>query len=137
MQKNILLLFCALLILLLQGCALMMGKPSHSLSIVTEPADASIIVKDEKGLEVFKGQSPVIINLEKSAGPYKGGKVYMVTLSKPGYKTKIVPLLPVVSGYYGFGNMMTDGIGYFIDPYYGNMYDLSPPVINTKLQKEN
>ena len=135
MKKNILLLSCVLVALFAQGCAHIMGKPNQSLPIITSPSEASVQIKDENGQEVFNGNSPAVVSLVKSAGPYQGGKVYIVTISKPGYRTKIIPILPITNNYFNFGNILTEFVGYFIDPLYGGMFDMSPELIDVKLSK--
>lgn len=120
----------------LHGCATVAGKPTHSIPIITTPSGASVIIRDENGTEVFNGQTPVIVNLNKSDGSYFGGKSYLVTISKPGFKTLIYPVLPTLNDYYLYGNLINSYIGWFlVDPFSGKMYDLSPETINIPLQE--
>ena len=118
----------------LHGCASIAGKPTHSMSIISKPSEASVTIRDENGTEVFNGQTPVIVKLNKSDGSYFGGKNYLVTISKPGFKALMYPVLPTPNNYYLYGNLITTYIGWFlVDPFSGNMYDLSPEVIDISL----
>ena len=47
-----------------------MGQPTQLVPIMSTPSDASILVTDEKGVDVFKGQTPTTVTLAKSDGSY-------------------------------------------------------------------
>lgn len=114
--------------LALTGCATIVGSPNQLVPISSTPSDAQIAVVDESGVEVFKGQTPTTVTLQKSTGRYWGKKNYKVTISKEGYAPQVIPLTASANGWYMFGNLVFGGlIGYFVvDPFNGNMYTLSP-----------
>jgi tetratricopeptide (TPR) repeat protein len=64
-------LFCA-------GCA--SGRPKKLLvSLRSEPDEADVVVTDEAGTEIFTGETPARISLQR------GGKKYTVTVGKMGF----------------------------------------------------
>jgi len=125
--KTTIITICAIA-LVLSACATIVGHPTQTIPITSTPSEASIIIVDEAGLEVFKGKSPTSATLQKSTGQYWGKKSYTVTVSMDGYKDQVVHLTASPTGWYIAGNLLFGGIiGWFIvDPYNGNMYTLSP-----------
>lgn len=138
MKKAILLLktlTSATLFIALISCATIIGDPTYVMPINSNPSEASIIITDEKGVEVFKGQTPTTVSLQKSDGSYWGGKTYAVKISKNGYETQTIPVTSHPNGWYIAGNLIFGGlIGWFIvDPLNGDMYNLSPENINASM----
>lgn len=123
---------------LASGCASIMGEPTQVMPIASTPSDAAISIIDEKGVEVFKGNTPTTVTLQKSDGSYWGGKTYNVTITKSGYKTQVIPVTANANGWYIGGNFLFGGlIGWFIvDPLTGSMYTLSPENIASTLGTE-
>jgi hypothetical protein len=119
----------------LTGCATIVGTPNQLVPIASTPSDAQISITDESGAEVFKGQTPTSVTLQKSTGRYWGKKDYKVTITKVGFKPQIIPITAAANGWYMFGNLAFGGlIGYFaVDPFNGNMYTLSPENISATL----
>ncbi|OPL13432.1 MAG: hypothetical protein AVO39_10625 [delta proteobacterium MLS_D] len=124
---------CALLSLV--ACATIMGDKTQLMSINSTPSDAVVKIKDEKGMEIFTGKTPTNVTLQKADGSYWGGKDYIVTISKDGYETQVIPVVSSPNGWYIAGNLVFGGlIGWFIvDPLTGAMYNLSPEQINASL----
>ncbi|MFO6419993.1 hypothetical protein ACLBKS_07305 [Hylemonella sp. W303a] len=124
--------------ILLSGCATIMGTPTQTVPISSTPSGASILITDESGMEVFGGTTPTSVTLNKSSGRYWGGKNFKVTISKPGYKTQVIPVETNANGWYIAGNLVFGGlIGWFIvDPLNGNMYSLSPEAVAANLGTE-
>ncbi|MBX3640416.1 MAG: hypothetical protein KF888_07875 [Nitrosomonas sp.] len=123
---------------ILTGCASIMGTSTHNMPIGSTPSDAMILITDEKGVEIFKGNTPTTVMLKKSEG-YFGKKSYKVVISKPGYSTQTIPVTASANGWYMFGNLIFGGlIGYLIvDPLTGKMYNLSPEQIDSTLIASN
>lgn len=128
--------FLALIMVLLQGCATIAGERTQSIPINSMPSDASILITDEKGFEVFKGLTPTTVTLQKSDGTYWGKKSFTVNISKEGYKTQVIPVTASANGWYIGGNIIFGGlIGWFIvDPQNGGMYTLSPEQISSEME---
>jgi hypothetical protein len=119
----------------LGGCATIVGDKTQLLPISSTPSDASIMITDEKGVQVFKGSTPTSVMLQKSDGSYWGKKSFTVNISKEGYDTQIIPISAHANGWYIGGNFIFGGlIGWFIvDPLNGAMYTLSPEQIAATL----
>jgi hypothetical protein len=115
----------------LSGCATIMGNPTQTIPISSTPSEARILITDESGTEVFAGQTPTTVTLNKSTGQYWGGKNFSVTISKQGFKTQVIPVTSAPNGWYIAGNFVFGGlIGWFaVDPMSGNMYTLSPDTV--------
>jgi hypothetical protein len=128
-------LFAVLAVSLLTGCATIVGDPDQLLPISSSPNGASISIVDERGVEVFQGETPTTVTLAKSDGSYWGGKDYKVSISKPGYSSYELPVKASPNGWYIGGNLIFGGlIGYFIvDPLNGDMYTLSTKEVSATL----
>ncbi|HJV68399.1 hypothetical protein [Ideonella sp.] len=131
-------LFAVAVAIALSGCATIMGQPTQTMPISSTPSDAKVLIVDEAGAEVFAGQTPTSVTLNKSTGRYWGGKSFKVTISKPGYKTQVIPVTSSANGWYIAGNFVFGGlIGWFaVDPMNGGMYTLSPEAIASSLPTE-
>lgn len=125
----------ALSTVLLGGCATIMGDKTQLVPVSSNPSDASILITDEKGVQVFKGQTPTSVTLQKSDGSYWGKKSFTVRISKNGYETQIIPITAHANGWYIGGNILVGGlIGWFIvDPLNGAMYTLAPEQMTATL----
>ena len=123
-----------LIIFSVSGCATIMGDETQLMPISSTPSDASIVITDEKGAEIFKGATPTSIALAKSDGTYWGKKSYTVKITKAGFDTQTILITASANGYY-VGNILFGGlIGWFIvDPHNGKMYNLSPKSITASL----
>jgi hypothetical protein len=121
--------------LLLGGCASIIGDKTQLIPISSTPSEASILITDEKGVQVFKGETPTSVTLQKSDGSYWGKKSFTVNISKPGYDSQVIPITASANGWYIGGNFLFGGlIGWFIvDPLNGAMYTLSPEQITSTL----
>lgn len=117
------------------GCATIVGSPTQVMPISSTPGDATVLITDEKGVEIFKGVTPTSVTLKKSDGSYWGKKSYTVEISKDGYETQTIPVTASANGWYIAGNFFFGGlIGWFIvDPLNGHMYSLSPENVTATL----
>ena len=99
----------------------------------------TILISDEKGVQVFKGLTPTSVTLQKSDGSYWGGKNYTVKISKDGYDAQIITVTSSPNGWYIAGNLVFGGlIGWFIvDPLNGAMYNLSPEQVTASLGEKS
>ena len=120
---------------LLGGCASIVGQKTQLIPITSTPSDATIVIVDEKGSQIFKGTTPSSVTLHKSDGSYWGKKSFTVEISKAGYEKQIIPIKASANGWYIGGNIIFGGlIGWFIvDPQNGAMYTLSPDKITSTL----
>lgn len=117
------------------GCATIMGDSSQTIPIASTPSGATISITDERGSEIFKGQTPSIVTLKKSDGSYWGKKTYIISVSKTGFGTQTIPVQASANGWYIAGNIVFGGlIGWFVvDPLNGSMYNLTPESISASL----
>lgn len=124
--------------LALTACATIVGSPHQLVPIGSTPTEASIVIADETGKEMFKGVTPTTVTLPKSTGSYWGKKSYTVTISKAGFKPQVIPVTASANGWYLAGNFIFGGlIGWFVvDPLGGHMYTLSPEAVSATLQGE-
>lgn len=122
---------------LLSGCATIVGDKTQLMLISSSPSDASIVITDETGNEIFKGTTPTTVTLPKSDGSYWGKKNFLVEISKDGYEPQTIPVKASANGWYVAGNFFFGGlIGWFIvDPMNGGMYKLSPENISSSLSE--
>lgn len=134
-MKKVLKPLSLILILVLVGCATIVGDKTHLMPINSTPSDAKVLITDEKGSAIFKGNTPTTVTLHKSDGSYWGGKSYTVQITKEGYQTQIISVASSPNGWYLAGNFVFGGlIGWFIvDPFNGAMYNLSPQQISASL----
>ena len=122
-------LFIALVaLMLLSGCATIVGSESQAVRIDSVPQGARFTVQDETGRAVAEGFTPQTIMLTKSTGRYFGKKQYQVMLEGVGYVPVTVPLREKANLWYLLGNIPLGGfIGWLlVDPFYGGMYDIEP-----------
>jgi len=135
--KNMRKFVCLLAIstILIGGCATIVGDKTQLVPITSTPSDASILITDERGAELFKGTTPTSVTLQKSDGSYWGKKSFTVKITKAGYETQIIPITAKANGWYIGGNFIFGGlIGWFVvDPFNGGMYKLSPEQITSAL----
>lgn len=119
----------------LVGCATIVGDKTQLLSINSSPEGAEVCVTDETGQQVFKGQTPTTVVLQKADGTYFGGKDYTVSISKEGHETQTAQVVSGPNGWYVGGNFIFGGlIGWLIvDPLSGAMWTLSPETVNLNL----
>ncbi|MCU5773902.1 hypothetical protein N5923_07705 [Erwiniaceae bacterium BAC15a-03b] len=125
-MKAILLALISLV--MLSGCATIVGDKTQAVRIDSRPQGASVVVQDETGRAVAQGHTPLTVTLEKSDGSYFGKKHFRVMLEAPGYVPQTLALEERVSLWYSLGNIPLGGfIGWLIvDPFYGGMYYIEP-----------
>jgi hypothetical protein len=124
-------------ILLVAGCATILKSPRQNISIVSQPANAKVVVYDSNNLMVWKGETPSLITLNKGNGYFKGAS-YRIEISKSGYQKMSLVLKPTVSGgWYIGGNLLVGGlIGWVVvDPTTGAMWLLNPQNLSVQLSK--
>lgn len=121
---------------LFTGCASIVGKSLFPVNFQSNPDDAKISIKDERGNVVFAGKTPTIVTLAAGES-YFHAKTYSVTFSKEGYDDQVIQVKASISGWY-FGNILFGGlIGILIvDPITGKMWKLpDAPVFGNLAQK--
>ena len=127
-----------LLIIILSGCASIVGEKNQLVTINSSPSGAKIMIKDENGREVYRGTTPMSITLEKGDG-YFHGKDYRVLVGKRGYDRKTLKISSTAGGWYLWGNLGFGGlIGWLVvDPLTGAMWNLEPEHLDIPLNKKS
>jgi hypothetical protein len=135
MKVKLIIAVLLLPVLVLTGCASIVGKDAFPVTINSNPDGANIIIKDEKGKSVFSGTTPTTVTLTAGES-YFHAKSYNITFSKPGYAEQYVEVKATLSGWY-FGNILFGGlIGMLIvDPITGKMWKLPADVSANMSQK--
>lgn len=123
---------------LMTGCATIIGEPMQMLPLESDPDGATVVIVDETGSEVFRGETPTSVSLDKSDGSYFGGKSYTISIRKDGYKDVDMEIDTRVSLWYVGGNLLFGGlIGWLIvDPLNGDMYTLSQDAVDQDLEAD-
>ena len=126
------------LVLLVIGCATIVGKTTQVVSLSSAPDQADVVIIDENKKDIFKGKTPTTVTLKKGDG-YFHGKDYTVTISKEGFSDRTVKIGSKPSGWYIAGNILFGGlIGWFIvDPATGAMWTLIPEKVEGTLKAES
>lgn len=129
-------LIAAVALSALSGCATIVGEPEQTITFTTTPSKSGLVITDERGKEVFYGETPTTVTLQKSDGTYFGGKSYRIAFSKPGYDGHEITLQAKPNGWYIGGNIIAGGIiGWLVvDPWNGNMYTLGEEYVDTTLR---
>jgi len=137
-MKRLLKPMSLILVIMFMGCATIVGDKTQLMPINSSPDGATVLITDEKGIQVFRGQTPTSVTLQKSDGSYWGKKNYSVVISKEGYDAQTISLTASPNGWYIAGNIIFGGlIGWFIvDPFNGAMYTLSPEQVTASLGKQ-
>ena len=130
-------LLLVILLTSLGGCATIVSKSNWPFSVDSHPDNATVVITNKKGREVYRGITPAATKLKSGSG-FFGKESYTVTLSMNGYKTRTVNLECKLNGWY-FGNVLIGGlIGMLIvDPATGAMYKLAQDGISEKLSPDN
>lgn len=120
--------------ILLSGCCSLIGRGNdQQVSIYTSAGRADYVkVTNKRGMVLEEG-SPETIVLSGSMKVKKGHFIpdgyftpekYVVELHKAGYETSYAEVNWHFSKWYLFGNLLTLGIGYIVDPLFGNIFYL-------------
>lgn len=119
----------------LSSCASIVSKSSWPVNVASDPSGATVTITNRAGKQVYKGTTPVMLNLKSGAGFFTK-ESYTVKFEFEGYATQEVPLECKVNGWY-WGNIVFGGlIGFIIiDPATGAMYKLETPAVDARLSK--
>lgn len=126
------------LIFMLSGCASIVSGAQQSISVSSDPSEASVKIYDSTGGVVYDSHTPATVSLKKGQGYFQGAS-YRVMIEKQGYKPKEVLIRSDLQvGWYVVGNFFIGGlIGWLIvDPMTGAMWTLSPETVNASLPRD-
>jgi hypothetical protein len=115
--------FAATLAASISGCAAVISRSSYPVFIDSEPREASFVIRDDDGSDVYAGTTPETVALDSSAGAFDAAE-YTVTFQKPGHHECVARIEGELDSWY-FGNILFPGLlGFLIDPLLGGMWEL-------------
>ena len=123
----------AVLAMALSGCASIFSGTTQEVEVKAAPG-TRFVVTNAFGSQVASGESPGNVALRRGAG-YFSPHAYKVKLSRLGYKSKTVDVVPGMNPWY-FANILLGGfVGMVIvDPLTGAMFKLYPSDIDVELE---
>ena len=126
-------MFLMTIILLTPSCASIVSKSVYPITINSTPPEARITITDKKGVEIYKGETPAIVKLKAGSGYFSQAE-YQVRFEKPGYETKVLPVVFKLDGWY-WGNILSGGLlgMLVIDPLTGAMFKLDTEFLDARL----
>lgn len=113
------------------GCASIVSDSQYPVSISSNPAGSTVVIKDKRGMEVHRGTTPTTLVLPAKGGYFQPAE-YSLQFEKEGYSPTTHSLSASMDGWY-IGNIIFGGlIGFLIvDPATGAMWKLDSPVSAT------
>jgi len=113
------------------GCASIVSDSQYPVTISSNPAGSTVVVKDKRGLELHRGTTPTTLVLSAKSGYFQSAE-YSLEFEKEGYDRTTQYLSASMDGWY-VGNIIFGGlIGFLIvDPATGAMWKLNSPVSAT------
>ena len=126
-------MFLMTIILLTPSCASIVSKSVYPITINSTPPEARITITDKKGVEIYTGETPAIVKLKAGSGYFSQAE-YQVRFEKPGYETKVLPVVFKLDGWY-WGNILSGGLlgMLVIDPLTGAMFKLDTEFLDARL----
>ncbi len=126
-RKVVLLVLLIALLIGLTSCATIFKGSSKQIPINSTPSNASIVIKNSNGLQVFNGITPSTVTLKK-------GQSYNVVISMSGYRTETLLINQQFEPLF-LGNLICGGIiGIIIDLLTGAYMDLTPASLYVNLE---
>ncbi len=115
------------------GCASIIHGGREPLALNSQPSGAEVVVVDDRGTEVYRGQTPASVSLKPGRSYFKKVK-YAITFTKPGLAPVTVHTDSKIVGWY-WANFAIGGVsGFFIvDPLTGDMYTFKRKTVNVDL----
>ena len=119
--------------LLLTGCASILDGGPRTVQVNSKPEGAKVTITNRAGKEVSVQTTPATVTLERAAGFFEG-EDYTLHFEAAGYYPYDAHVQSALDGWY-IGNIFFGGlIGLVIvDPATGDMFTLSPRVVNCNL----
>lgn len=111
------------------GCASIVSKSQYPVTINSTPPGATVLIKNQKGLEMHKAQTPTTITLDAGAGYFSKAR-YTLEFQKDGYQNSTSTITAELDPWY-FGNIIFGGlIGLaLVDPITGAMWQVDDTLI--------
>jgi hypothetical protein len=119
---------------LLTNCATIVSDSSYPVTIQSSLDDVEVEVRNGRGAIIYKGSTPVTIELESGKG-YFSKHVYTVRAYREGYRDSFQRITTSLDGWY-LGNLLLGGLigAFLVDPITGAMWEVDQQVINVELR---
>jgi hypothetical protein len=125
-------LYCAVIVSSL-GCATVISGRHAEIAVRSNPPNAQVAVRNEKGETVATSATPGTVLLKRSNGLFKKAPRYTAHIEKPGYETAQVSINPKWNPWI-LGNIAIGGvIGLAADSATGAIWRYSPDEIDRSL----
>lgn len=111
------------------GCASIVSETDWPICVQSNPTGAKCIIDNEKGEQLYSGETPMKLHLSGSRGYFESA-TYTIYCWKQGYSPTKVDLSSSINGWY-WGNILFGGlVGMFmVDPVTGAMWKLKDPQV--------
>ena len=120
----------ACFVLVFTECASIFKGSKQKFPVISNPSNATVIIKNKDGNDIFKCETPCEVTLKKN-DLRKGS----IIISKDGYETVTLPLGEKIEGWC-WGNILLGGIiGWLIDVGTGSWKKADVEKINLDLNK--
>ncbi len=129
------LLGCVTLTTLFTGCASVLCGPTQKVSINSKPAGAEVLVYDSHGEIVYENATPCVAKLHR-ANDEGDRATYIILVRKQGFTPVQIPVSGQLNMAY-FANVLTGGVGFFVDPMTGGMWTLTTDAVEPQLIDEH
>ncbi len=106
MKKIFLMLTAGIFAGMLSSCATIIRDNSQVIPINASAEKVDIKITNKRGITIFEGQTPTVVNLKTSAGGYFDPEQYTVVASKDGFATQTQVIDWNITGWYIFGNLI-------------------------------
>ncbi|MEJ5375395.1 MAG: hypothetical protein WHX93_02315 [bacterium] len=123
-------------VLALAGCASIVSKSNWPVNVTSTPPECRVVLKDKRGMEIFRGTTPTVVTLPARSGFFSGAD-YSLVFEKEGFEPVTVSLSSELNPWY-IGNILFGGlIGFLVvDPATGAMFKLPEQVHGTLTAKQ-
>jgi hypothetical protein len=117
------------------GCATIISGTRSDVTIVTNPANAHVVIQDRKGREVASTETPTVVKLKRASAVVLPAR-YTATVDAPGYQPQKVDI-----GYcmnpWALGNIVLGGfVGLIVDDASGAMWKPKQETYAVNLQPQ-
>lgn len=118
--------------LMITSCATIKFGRKSTITITADPTEVQIeVIKTRSGKVLFSGVTPAEITLSKNDSVVLPAK-YLIKATVPGKNTITIELNAneFQTEWYIAGNLLTLGVGWFVDLFTGAMYDWNLPKVS-------
>lgn len=127
MRRILTSLAAGVLVLSTSGCATLLGGgPTQAVSLRSDPAGATFVVRSSSGLQMSSGTAPQQITLSRK-------NEYEIEFSAPGYQTQRLSLIKGLNGWVWLNLVAGGVVGGAVDVISGAAWKLEPAIVDIKM----